>query len=1658
MSRTHSSILSHVFKAPRLGPGHQTPHNQNVATDAQVARENLRHRSPTLQVSTANRASPIGRSSVIYLLALLTFVGCERSTSLSVATGETFAELRAVKGEITVKAPGALARAPLPRERLVEGEQVTLPPGALSWMRRDAGATWLVKGPAQFTVRTGNVELSSGRAFVDTEAGPPVAIATPRGPVELSDARASVEVLANKETVIYVLRGTVRAANAGRAGPGELVTLHLDGTSARTAQVAWDDWTGGLATADPAADPAPFGMGTVGARPPGDKGKPRFSLVVQRLDVNVTVDHDFAVTEVDQTFVNPSSDIVEGIFSFRTPPAAVLQRFGVDRNGDLVWGRIQESALAVKQYESNVYAGSTEDPALLQWVGRGAYNARLYPIGAGTSRRVVTRYSEWLPRNGPRGERRLYVYPMAAEGAKSSLPRIEELTVTFDLSHAAAHIIRAGMGGKREGDKVIVKAFDFVPRADLSVELFDDGQADPVAYRAPHALAADDAPEKAEAGFADKVSKEEPDYLLIPLRAKPATIQSSHGLDLAIVVDTSAATEPGALAIARSMAAALLAHLGPDDRAALWAGDATLRPVVDGSGALSSVDAARRRAWLAGLSGVERGGATDLGALLTDAASKLDPKRPSAVVYIGDGLPTVGEIAPKALRERLARLSQTTRVLVAALGSNANLPLLEKLARGAPVEPIGDAYGAARAALRLLEAAGRPMWLGATVDLGSGVERLLPRELPPIGMDENVLVVGRITGASPSAVTIRDGIDTLTRRLSVIELADLGDLRRRWGEARLAELIEEGAGRSALVEIGRRFGLVSPFTSIYVPTKREVETAEESPETKAQELADRRRRWKPWLRSPAEYAARAVEEEADVKEGGTGTRAKGEVGSMGRHTMALSGPSAVHGLKDKSEPHAARAAAQREAQEFGAIGLLNAPPPAASAGGSKQGAELAPVAEPVPAVPAKPQATGATNDELRALDNAPAVNFGRAEREEEKGPYPTQLARKSRELADGAKKSNNCSPGDPLCDSAETSNVIRPGAAGVGLGNLGAVAGGGLADTGSFGKGRLSGNHKTVAPIIRMGAVTVSGRLPPEVIQRTVRQSYGRFRLCYEKGLERNPNLQGRISTRFQIGRDGSASNAANAGSDLPDQAVVDCVVNTYTSMSFPMPEGGLVTVVYPLLFAPGQGAASRQNPSQDVARVPHQSSPPGPLGAVGHEPRPCGPAADLPLDERRVLWRERLSSVGSPGEAIAIYRQALSDCEAPGWRERQSILIYMVDRMGSVRQRVDLWQALLKYPGAADVVYRSMIVRIQSAQELRELHDALGLERIDPSLLAGILKQHKSAAERLTLLHNAALRWPDDAELALQVLDAYEDASDDAGGRAWARRLRRRVDATAHVHTNIGEYYLRLSQHESNPAKDRDANEARRAFGELVEFAPEAPVARRRLGDLLRTHGWYEEAFRQYETLAQLAPDDASIPLLLAAAAQGMGKVEEAVRWAEKAMTVGSPDGTSELSRSARALASAFLAWACDDARSHGRKDEADRLLNRVRRLANAESSGNVSIHFLLTWSHPELRPALWTSALGILTPAADNFPLFGVAQAFVPATPAPSVQLRLDTEDAERAARLGAQATLTAIAGEGTDAERVAHLAITFGTAGQPVDHVNVTLTNGALHQEAL
>jgi outer membrane biosynthesis protein TonB len=59
------------------------------------------------------------------------------------------------------------------------------------------------------------------------------------------------------------------------------------------------------------------------------------------------------------------------------------------------------------------------------------------------------------------------------------------------------------------------------------------------------------------------------------------------------------------------------------------------------------------------------------------------------------------------------------------------------------------------------------------------------------------------------------------------------------------------------------------------------------------------------------------------------------------------------------------------------------------------------------------------------------------------------------------------------------------------------------------------------------------------------------------------------VAVKFVIARDGSVQLAQDGGSDMPDQNVVQCVARSFMSLSFPSPDGGIVTVVYPLVFTP---------------------------------------------------------------------------------------------------------------------------------------------------------------------------------------------------------------------------------------------------------------------------------------------------------------------------------------------------------------------------------------------------------------------------------------------------------------------------------------------------------
>jgi TonB family protein len=83
-----------------------------------------------------------------------------------------------------------------------------------------------------------------------------------------------------------------------------------------------------------------------------------------------------------------------------------------------------------------------------------------------------------------------------------------------------------------------------------------------------------------------------------------------------------------------------------------------------------------------------------------------------------------------------------------------------------------------------------------------------------------------------------------------------------------------------------------------------------------------------------------------------------------------------------------------------------------------------------------------------------------------------------------------------------------------------------------------------------------------------VRKNHGVFRECFEKTNGRR--LKGQVVVRFIVDRDGRVSLSELEKSTLGDEEATSCVVDGFRKLRFPQPDGGVVTVVYPMKFSQG--------------------------------------------------------------------------------------------------------------------------------------------------------------------------------------------------------------------------------------------------------------------------------------------------------------------------------------------------------------------------------------------------------------------------------------------------------------------------------------------------------
>jgi tetratricopeptide (TPR) repeat protein/Mg-chelatase subunit ChlD len=736
--------------------------------------------------------------------------------------------------QVPVKAPALGSSLELASGEVVlvtdAGDQMLLsgtPLPMAATLRTGKGARALIRlgdGTRVFLRDNTTVELGDGLALASGQAwieAPPVEQGRRTSThrigtlmVALADGGASLSTLDGK-TEVYVAEGlAVLTGPGGRAEvhPGERGLVEGMGAPAIEPVKYWDDWTGGMGDHSALSSQPWVGTGSIFAIDPMQGADaPALPLAIQRQTVQVAIEDQIAETRVEQVFFNPASGDVEGWYWFTVPEDALLIGFALETNGQLVEGEVVERKQAAATYEAAVRRAN--DPALLEWIDARTVRARIFPIpGAGT-RRVVVRYQQLLSETDNRLH---YAYPMAAPVGREAAA-IEEFSLAVELRGDVAEQYELATSSEarvegRKGERISMRRSGFTPRADFELELTRKNPA------------AEDAPPPLRVSLFES-GRDQADYVM--LRWVPKLDLSHDPVpkgEVVIVVDTSAGSDPAEHQAKLAVAEAMLRSLSPDDRFALVAADLGAQVLYPEKG-LSEATPEALDAALEALAQRDAGGATDLAATFEQALERVHGLEQPAIVYVGDGLATSGEVDGDALADRLRRslAGSRARLFTVAVGREVELALLGRLARvgGGKLLRVEEPAEAVVRALELAGALKTPTLTDVEIDIGEGLDDVFLNYEGKLSRGQELIMLGRTHHDLPEQVVVRYRYGGQVQEETIaLELDDAITSRmvpRLWAHAYVQQLLSDARGleavRGKVLSLGLEFGLMTPFTS-----------------------------------------------------------------------------------------------------------------------------------------------------------------------------------------------------------------------------------------------------------------------------------------------------------------------------------------------------------------------------------------------------------------------------------------------------------------------------------------------------------------------------------------------------------------------------------------------------------------------------------------------------------------------------------------------------------------------------------------------------------------------------------------------------------------------------------------------------------------------------
>jgi Ca-activated chloride channel family protein len=549
-------------------------------------------------------------------------------------------------------------------------------------------------------------------------------------------------------------------------------------------------------------------------RPP----QTEISYRVKEVEIQGRIVDQAARVQVSQTFHNNGSRQIEAQFVFPIPYDAVIDSLTLLVDGKELPGKLLPAAEAQAQYEAIVR--SSKDPALLKWIGSGMFQTNVFPIPPGAERKVTLTYNQLLRR-----ERNLtdFLFPLSTANYTSQ--PVEKVAVTLSIESSTAiksvYSPTHGIELKRPDDKHAVVSYtrtNDIPSADF--RLIYDVQ-----------------PGKFGASVISYKPTDEDGYFLLLASPEISHEQERIAKTVVFVLDKSGSMTGKKIEQAKSALKFVLNNLHEGDLFNIVAYDSgveSFRPELE------RYNDEQRKAAIGYVENLYAGGGTNIHGATTTALSMLkDDKRPSYVIFLTDGLPTVGEQNESKLVAAAKDANKVhARMLNFGVGYDVNSRLLDRLSRenfGASeyVRPDEDIEAHVSAVYSRISS---PVLTNVELKFefdqvkteeGEAVNRVYPKKVFDVFAGEQLVVVGRYKKSGAAKVVLKGQVGMEPKSFdfpaSFAEKsanATFGFVEKLWAMRRIGEIIDEidlhGKNDELvkeLVALSTKHAILTPYTS-----------------------------------------------------------------------------------------------------------------------------------------------------------------------------------------------------------------------------------------------------------------------------------------------------------------------------------------------------------------------------------------------------------------------------------------------------------------------------------------------------------------------------------------------------------------------------------------------------------------------------------------------------------------------------------------------------------------------------------------------------------------------------------------------------------------------------------------------------------------------------